>query len=634
MESISSAQIQITDLLQSIQQFIATEADQAIIHPPIIDWHHPNSYRQNTIVGLKKFLQSVENERDYITSLAESEVPPLEVASNIPYYQAVWEQVRYAQWPIISIGQLFRCDEGNRKLQIKVDLVEDGGRGWVKVNTIKESRLMAEFREQDSYLNSDYADEDDSDSSTSAGPSKQPLANSLITQAKLLLKASQIHPRIDGCPPPKVKYVLNRLEETPLGGYEDPRIPETFQTIRQMGIDLILSSSRRTIPKRPIRKAVHPTHKILLDLSVLVALCCDSTHLPLPNSPEELESRFRRLRLTADGEVVLADHIPVTKDLRDQLEWEMIHPLIQELLDRLTPICDNQGEGGKVEFWVTHEVRGRLPGIVDIIGGQNEKRRAKIMFSPEVTPEGEGDFWEGSRWKEVIESEQGAILRDMRINVLPPQYTGEGCNADEMDTSFRKGFVSTVQKMLDIVEIQEYNKSNPSPVNQVKPKAKSQDKKRRSKNPNNPPKEGITVESKLPSIHTLRTFLVGFEKNWTVLTNNRGSVGKVLREMRIDEGLGYVVDRKDQSEVNGSMEGQTGGGVEREEGDGKVDIWVVNPSSLSEWRRKEVEQKNAKLREYLGDPGNEKSYRDWLVENDQLDVEEGNRWKKANRTGT
>ncbi|WVQ63285.1 uncharacterized protein L199_001437 [Kwoniella botswanensis] len=652
METISSAQHQINDLLYSIQQFIDESSEDAIYKAPIIDWHHPNSYKQSTIVGLKKFLLSVENERDYIDSLVESEVPPLEVASNIPYYQAVWEQVKYAQWPIISIGQHFECqtqnDEQNRKRkvqQIKVDVVEDAGKVWVKVNTIKESRLMAEFREQDSYLNSDYDSDDEihtEDGIDNAGPSRPQLTNSLITQAKLLLKASHLYPGLEGCPPPRIKYVLNRLEERPEGGYEDVRVYKTFQIIRSMGIDLVLASDQRAIPKRIKRPDIHPTNNILLDLSVLVALCCDSTHLHLPTTSQELEERFRSLKLTTDGEVILADHIPVTKDLRDQLEWEMKHPLIQEMLDRLSPICGNDG-GKKIEFWVTEEVRNRLPGIVDIIGGEDEQRRAKILFSNSENEN--GDFWHGSRWKDIIQSsKEGSILRDMKINILPPEYTGENCNVDDVHTSFQKGFVGVVKKMLDIVDIQERNQheiQEKKNSNGIKSKDQSKDKKRRSKNANNPPSKGISLESKLPSIHTLRTFLVGFQKGWTVLTNNRGSVGKVLREMRIDEGLGYCSPSASLdnsiSTTNENVERQEQQRQDGEDPD-KVDIWVVNPSSLSEWRRKEVEMKNAKLRQYLSNPNNEQSYKDWLRDQEGLGLdgncgEEGKRRKRAQSKG-
>lgn len=57
---------------------------------------------------------------------------------------------------------------------------------------IKEARLMAEFREQDSYIDSDY----DTDPSTGpnqnpcARPSTPPLSNSIIAHVELLVRAA------------------------------------------------------------------------------------------------------------------------------------------------------------------------------------------------------------------------------------------------------------------------------------------------------------------------------------------------------------------------------------------------------------------------------------------------------------
>jgi len=93
---------------------------------------------------------------------------------------------------------------------------------------------MAEFREQDSYIDSDY----DTDPSTGpnqnpcARPSTPPLSNSIIAHVELLVRAAQAYPRPRGFRPPRVKYVLNRLQECPEGGHQDVRIPVTFSAER------------------------------------------------------------------------------------------------------------------------------------------------------------------------------------------------------------------------------------------------------------------------------------------------------------------------------------------------------------------------------------------------------------------
>ncbi|WWC92273.1 uncharacterized protein L201_007227 [Kwoniella dendrophila CBS 6074] len=658
MDQLLLAQQQVNNLLDSINKFIEEESENAIYKSPIIDWNHPLTYNQSSIIGIKKFKLSIENEKDYIESLINSEIPPRSnenISSNIPNLLGIWEQVKFSKWPIISISQILDYNDFNnihrkgtssgrskrkqrngtpQKNQIKIDLIENSGQTWVKVNTMKESRLMAEFREQDSYINSDY-ESDSSVSFSKAGPSKPrtiTLTNSAIEQAKLLAKAAESYPRIKGFPSPKIRYVLNRLEENPVNGYSDPRVKSTFQAIRDLGVELVLADHKRIIPNnRPKRKELKPSKNILLDLSVLVALCCDSTHLELPKSVSDLESRFRCLQINSiNEELELSPHIPVTKDLRDQLEWEMKHPLIQELLDRLSPLNENI-----IQFWVTDEVKNRLPNIIDIIGGENEKRRAHIMFSSSNSSNSDDDddedFWQGSRWKG-----KSGILTNLKINILPKEYDGSTCqiNSKNVNTAFKKGFVSVVKQMLEIVEIQsdpsalrkhkeeQANKLND--VNDEGKKEKFKDTKRRSKllksNPNIT--KGINIESKLPSSHTLKTFLVGLELGYTILTNNRGSVGKILREMNIDNGLGLGLGLNSNpgNSCNPSVYGDGTNHDENEiKEDDKVEIWVVNPSSLSEWRRKEVEMKNKKLKEYLSNPNNEQSYKDWLIDNADSD---------------
>ncbi|WWD20696.1 hypothetical protein CI109_105172 [Kwoniella shandongensis] len=568
MDEVQRTRTQINDLVTSIRDFITTSSDSATYQSPIIDWHHPDAYRQPSIAGLRKFLSTVDNERQYIEQLVSSSAPPKELNTNAPHLLAVWEEAQQADWPLICISQVLECgDEG----QVKVDVVARGGEEWIKVNTMKESRLMAEFREQDSYINSDYdTDSDLDDPSDHAGPSRPPslpsLTNSAIEQAASLVRAAEAYPRLAGLPPPRIKYVLNRLEEFPEGGYNDSRIKHTFEAIRALGVELVLAGAARPQPRRYSLPSPRPTRDILLDLSVVVALCCDSTHQPLPTSSEELEARFRPLQLSTDGDQLeLAPHSNVTKDLRDQLDWEMQHPLVQEMQERLATI------DGPIEFWVTEEVQGRLPKIAEIIGGEGEKRRARALFT------GEEDFWQGSRWK----GKEG-ILGGMRVNVLDESKANQRALDAIEQSPFRKGFVQVCHTMLDIVEQQEAAASSTASLPPLAKTANPTWKKKGSRKPSRRAPVGISLASKLPSAHTLRTFLAGLKSGMTVLTNNRGAVGKVIREIRVGEGLNYG----DEELAWMSREG----GVD-------AAVWVVNPSSLAEWRRREVEEKNTEVLE-------------------------------------
>ena len=414
---------------------------------------------------------------------------------------------------------------------------------------------MAEFREQDSYINSDH----DSDSST--GPisnpyhvsSDIPVHNSLIAQAQGLVLAAQAYHHPAGTRAPRVSLVLNRLVEFPEGGYEDDRIPATFLKIRKLGVELVFGPRERLSLQRREHSQVLPTTRVLLDLSVVVALCCDSTHSPLPASKSELESRFRPLQMATDGKLALAPHTAVSRNLQDQLATEAQHPIVLEIKQQLSAALDR--EGGSLEFWVTQEVKNRLRGITDHIGGNDEQARAEALFS------GHG-FWRKSRWEG-----KAGVLTDIKLRVLD-----DGIDArphDELN-AFQRSVSNICEAMIDVEETPSIactsSRSN-HPLNDSPKTRWSKSSKRTAT---------VFPASRLPSAHTLRTLLAGVRHRMTVLTNNRGAIGKILREMGMNEG-----HPRDERE------------------DEKAVVWVVNPSSLAEWRRGEVKEQNQALKESL-----------------------------------
>lgn len=539
---------------------------------------------------------------------------------------------------------------------------------------IKESRLLSEFREQDSYLNSDY----DSDTSTAgyasgseAGPStptysgrsspasfsRRKLTNSLITQGDVLLQAAKGLARRPGGQHPRIRMVLNRLIR-PDEGFSDDRIDRTIDRLTAMGITVQLGET----PGPPIiacaRPALYPTKNIVLDLSVLVALCCDSSHHPLPTSPDDFETRFRSLSLPVPTQnrhegpaqprpqLELAKHSNTSKDLCDQLHWEAQHPLVQELKDRLS--ADSiEDDNRHPQFWITDEVKGRLPGLVDVIGGPEEKRRGRALLQGGNADE----FWKGSRW----EGKEGP-LRHLKIEVLPIDNTPLA-NAEAGDPSqsgatspFQASLLATCRGMLALMDSpwpppaktkqkpSGHRKAAPTPpvvavagdvgcnglndreihpsmdrpengyavgetedrdhadvstrpiesgpisdqLSAQKDAGKKHTRRlRRSRNPKR--LDTVFPANRYPSAHTLRTLIAGAERGWTVLTNNRGAIGKIGREMGISEGLPLALP----SAVSAESEKQHEPAL----------LWIVNPSSLSEWRRLEVERENKRVAE-------------------------------------
>lgn len=464
--------------------------------------------------------------------------------------------------------------------------------GLTEYSRIKANRLMNEFREQDSYINSDF--ESDEDEASPSGPVAKgngaflPTAptNSIIRQARSLQLVIASLPRLANMPVPRLTYILNRMEEHDDPDlYEDYRIPATFRVLRDMGVDLRIGPS----PAPPVQHLpplpLVPTHKIVLDLSVLVALCCDTTHQPLPKDDQELEGRFRPMLTkdlpsqakpttsiceapgAPDTAFGLSPHTNLTSDLRDQLRWEMQHPLIEEMLERLTPVAEASSEA--LEFWVIPEVRQRLPGIVDIIGGEEEKRRARALFWPQTNEIMRNvDFWAGSRY----EAREG-VLANIHVRVFEAGQDSDRDLVASVRDVFQSSVIHACQTMLELVE---KAKSAPSPSSSTSSNSRGR-RKPKGKKPARP--SATLTPGKLPTGHTLHTLLAGSRRGWTVLTNNRGAVGKICREIGVADGLPKDVRMSELEDTRRAEEAAA--------------IWVVNPSSLSEWRRKEVEQQNA-----------------------------------------
>lgn len=68
-----------------------------------------------------------------------------ELSTNAPYFVAVWNEILSAPPPIVAVGKVFEPldHSGKRKSAagsvrpggIKVDVVADEGRKWIRVNT-------------------------------------------------------------------------------------------------------------------------------------------------------------------------------------------------------------------------------------------------------------------------------------------------------------------------------------------------------------------------------------------------------------------------------------------------------------------------------------------------------------------
>ncbi|KAE9404314.1 hypothetical protein BT96DRAFT_935693 [Gymnopus androsaceus JB14] len=453
--------------------------------PPILDSslevaEDTHWLQYDNIPGLKKLKESIKIDLDVLDKFLDdpesANLQPL--STNAPYLIAVWNEVLCAQAPVICVFKSFpmtaedvsnaannearkrssaAAPQAPRIQGTKIDVVADCGRQWIRLNTIKNSRILAEFREIDSYLTDDESS-DEEDENYRPSLAQKEFDNSILRMGRSLVAAAKVNPLQLPIPHsqeiiPRITMRLTRLD--PDADPNEPRIMQTIQGLIDMGIDVQLGE--RTEDEIPLVKpntAPHPssllfepTTKINVDLSVLIALVSDLTHSPLPTSIDEANTRFIpperytewKKKVNAnkakakklidpdfndeDFEISLPaqqDMAKTSRALTNQVLQEMGKGLLQDMFDRLDAL-DVPLE--KIEFWTTQEARDRCLRIVSKVGGSKEKRRAQALLfdlrsapneqQSTVEPDQDADFpfpppdtlekaeevyWEGSRY--------------------------------------------------------------------------------------------------------------------------------------------------------------------------------------------------------------------------------------------
>ena len=355
----------------------------------------------------------------------------------------------------------------------------------------------------------------------------------------------------EGGTSPTVVLRLSRLSQQDLDN--DSRIYNTVKQLQKLGVIIELGLQAINLDPPAPRRSFRLPRKINLDLSMLIALVSDLTHAPLPLSREDAEARFqsqtdrswkRRLERSKEG-VGAADGGPDSdagggpiehcRELAAQGCQEMEHSLLGEISNRVG------GDSGNTncELWTTQDAKDRFFGIIDKIGGDAEKRRAKGLFGE--GPSGVDAFWWESR-------HPNSTLHGLPVKVfatdLPPTQA-----VHEL-SSFNGQISYTCRNMLQQpmrLDIKNSNTAN---------------KKRTVAAP-------VRFAGRL-SVHTIVSLLWGAETGMVTLTSNKASVKALLREMR-----GFVLP----------LARELPSRFRDEEGVLDFAVWITGPRSLAEVMR-------------------------------------------------
>ncbi|KAI0089623.1 hypothetical protein BDY19DRAFT_889252 [Irpex rosettiformis] len=579
-----------------------------VVQPPIIDASADNNDdgpRQDSIRGLRKLKESVKRDLDilekFLANPNNAQTPAL--STNALYLIAVWKEVLHAKHPVVAIWDTYsergiplhlRKRNTPKEPGIKVDVVADGGKRWIRVNTTKNSRMLAEFREIDSYLTDSDSDEDIDSDHHIPTLAQTELDNSLVRMGRSLLAAARENPLPGELGTPNVTIRLTRLDPSPINENEhDPRIAQTIQELRGMGVDVQLGErSEAEVEVEGVDRKTHklpqwqPSTVINVDLSILIAMVSDLTHAPLPLTVEEAESRFtpgsqyiqwkkKRAATTKDSAAQLDDDdqscdgidARPSRALVQQAIQEMNHALFQDIFQRTAPSNpDQKPTRAHLEFWTTHEARERCLQIVGKIGGQREKRRAEILLCPNPTDiqAAEREFWRDSRYSTGYISLLPIKLLPRGIpetSLEPPLRSSSG----RLLSPFFRSLAKTCRDILAQETISRPRVDN-SPVGVS---ANGEDDLGEI--------ERATVMKANPrlTVHTVQSMLWGAVYGWTTLTANKTSVKALLRDIKTRRNgalwdRGYETDFADHGDEDLPQ---------------VAAIWTVDPRSLAEGMR-------------------------------------------------
>lgn len=400
---------------------------------------------------------------------------------------------------------------------------------------------------------------------------------------------------------PRIPDVTLRLTRLDPDSSDDKRIAQTIDSLRSMGIKVLLGDRPGDLPSASVADAssaaeLVPTTRVNLDLSILIAFISDLTHAPLPATIDEAERRFvpstsyiewKRSRLRAKRGEDAEDEADAEADddlvkhsraLGDQQKQEMTQGLLHEVHRRLS-MSSKSADLSDVEFWTTREARDRCLRIVAKIGGPDERRRVAALFpsSETILVRAQEAYWHESRY--LVN-----FIPLLPIRIYPTASPDE---PSRPTSQFAAALEATCRNLLAQGPTDNPKSAPPAPTWQRANGAAGHDESEElaaalnstNISANNGTaivqdeigRASVTRANPKLTEHTVQSMLWGAARGSTTLTANRASVKALLREMRV-RGLGT-------GGAEMAMEDDYTTGVE------EAVIWTVDPRSLAEGMR-------------------------------------------------
>ncbi|KAL9940224.1 hypothetical protein V8E36_000929, partial [Tilletia maclaganii] len=458
---------------------------------------------------------------------------------------------------------------------LKVDVVANGGQLWVRLFTLKPSSLLQEFRLVEAEEAEDSSDEEDE-----VGPSASTMKvgghfafdeaarrSSIYRTAQDLRQAADHAQQLHGsqsasAPRIKVHLILTRLDRSDalpqipgstimrdfpedaryklrLNAILDEleRIPD-LQVFTSGSVPFSKDSNHVALPlptfvPRDILSDGASLRHINLDLSALVALTSDIVHGAPIAADATLEHARARFHTTAPYKLPSPNDASSSKPniqtgahgraLAEQLWRECCHS-VQDGGDFLhsliqTGASSNHASAPQIVFSTTRESAEKFVEIVDLVAGEEEKRRAWALLGQ--SPGGASNlqaFWAGSRW------EGHQTIRDrlqLPVRVFEDHDVPKLLWTDPLAREFAEDLEAIVSRSL-LAQDEALGPGSALATGTGSATASAEDASGTASS-------GQGGGGSAPTPHTLRSLLAGSKHGMTTLTTNFTSIKWLAR---------------------------------------------------------------------------------------------------------
>jgi len=326
--------------LQSIASFQLTQAEKLIARITAF----LETPKGKNISGLAKLLKRVQSEKEFVAELLSGQIKLQQShveCSNLGYLAAVFD-IAEVEIDVIAIQKIYHNSTEKKKERYEVDIVCRNGGMWIKVKAMKPETIQSLF-----FGNGSYG------------------TKGLDAVAEQMVHCAQQHP-FNFKPPVCIFWFVNGVTSDVVEELEAIGIISHGTVIDQAKFAL---NNKLKGKKKELKQLVEEKEKFFTSIphddNFDFASDCDICNLDITTLICYVSHIANELDLNGNSTTVYNDVL-----LQQQAEEERkcpVLPIINKMMEGKKLVCTNIAWE---KFW----------GILDTIGGEQEKQRANELF--------------------------------------------------------------------------------------------------------------------------------------------------------------------------------------------------------------------------------------------------------------